>query len=733
MKQSILLLLFLLQSTFLLAKSPVKEFTRITDDTIPDFVSRELNYDANAKWLKYNGKYYFNYSQENNITITGMPENAVPTILKGLSIVHKIGNGHSEDSIIPIPEVGRHGAVFKEGKFAIQLSSIISAANLKENDQFEVSLINPNKTDEGFKATFIYRTKPKVETTPKTENTNCDLVAPYFIPTAQTENYWRSQGQIGTGQHPHPILEKQTGWALVYNYSNVDPVAAYKRVWGKVNTGSVAIPMAKGNTSNSISGLTNVEDKNELNEKVNSKVQELEKEKIKVTEKYMVAGHTSKARKEAVKELGKIDESISFLKSISNPAYSAAPTSYLPYNVVPPFSNAKHVKHFAPTVSRDLLISVSNFHPYRDSFSLAISYNDNFMDQAQLFTSTFAGLLGNNASSEASKTDDKDKKTTLQSAKVSECSPLEKFTVLRNDLKTYYMQKFKTEQLKLEEIERGLSFIRLRMADSVLKISNASEQAIIKRGQDLLDEQKTYTASLSAYLDMVNDAAYWFGKISHYSFFDTRKIRIRNQDEINITLNKYRDGVLVTPQYEALRTYKTSGGFKLDFSVGLFGSALMDLSYAAVTTPYIDTIRFRDPSGAVRTDTMGIDSTNRYKITKDGKGNFNIGPAVLMHFYWRTGIDINVGGTVGLSINQSGQPRYLLGGSLLLGRDSRWVISYGGAFGTVKALGTGLNEGDLVKSDKLNNNQVPLIDKWSSSWFFSVSFNFAGFSLGSNK
>lgn len=742
MKQCIFLFLFFIQSSLLLvAKSRETIFAIANVKKEPDtayFNQQIFEFKENGDWSRLSKHYFFYMHGKNNIIVNGCKAEDVGRVLAGLKVTIKMQNGKTVNTPIPMPSVVDNARVkFEEGQLKLALSDAMSGMSLNIRDQVEVSLANPLNKNDVFKSVLVinYEEGQKVKAqgdTPKNQSNDstCSLESPYFIPSAETENHWHSIGLIG-GQHPLPILEKHTGWAIVYNYSNVDPVATYKRVWGKVNAGSISNQMVADHI---LPGISSIEDRSELIDTVQSKIQKLKREKIKVTEKFMADGHTAKARKEAVKQLGKIDESITFLNSIINPAYSAAPTSYLPYNVVPPYSNAKHVKRFAPTVRRDLLISVSNFHPYRDSFSLAISYNDNFMDNAQLFTSAFSGLLGNKAAPAEVKADSTKDVASLHAKKVSVCSPLDKFTLLRDDLKTYYMQKFKTEQLKLEEIEKGLSYIRQRLADTLLNIPNASEQAIIKRGQELADEQKKFTAtSLSDYLNMVNDAAYWFGRISHYSYFDTKKIHIRNQDEINITLNRYRDGVLMTPQYEALRTYKTSGGFKLDFSVGLFGSALMDLSYAAVTTPFLDTLRFRDASGAVRTDTMGIDSTNRYKITKDGKGNFNIGPAVLMHFYWRTGIDINVGGTVGLSINQSGQPRYLLGGSLLLGRDSRWVISYGGSFGTVKALGTGLNEGDLVKSDKLNNNQVPLIDKWSSSWFFSVSFNFAGFSLGSGN
>jgi len=105
---------------------------------------------------------------------------------------------------------------------------------------------------------------------------------------------------------------------------------------------------------------------------------------------------------------------------------------------------------------------------------------------------------------------------------------------------------------------------------------------------------------------------------------------------------------------------------------------------------------------------------------------------VYSHIYWKTGSEFNVGLTFGFALDQTAAPRYLLGGSLMLGLNSRWTLSYGAAFGKVKTLASGLNEGDIVDLSNYPNSNLPTKDFMEVRGFVGISWNFTGFNIDSS-
>jgi len=115
------------------------------------------------------------------------------------------------------------------------------------------------------------------------------------------------------------------------------------------------------------------------------------------------------------------------------------------------------------------------------------------------------------------------------------------------------------------------------------------------------------------------------------------------------------------------------GGFKADVSSGLYYSFTM-----------------RDEAYTLRPDSVLIGTSyvkgNRILRENTGKGEF--GFASFLHFYSRTGGFINVSGSIGAGLNLASdpRPRYFCGGSLLIGRDTRVVLTAGCVFGNVKRI-----------------------------------------------
>lgn len=543
----------------------------------------------------------------------------------------------------------------------------------------------------------------------------------------------------------------------MYDYTKQDPVAVWKRtnkVAGTTCDESIDSKVGKRNKKKkqlsdiakeiyqidtTLSGIQ----KRIIDAVVKTKADKLKRD-IEEFKKTMDADMSEEQTKQAIDRLLNFQEELKIIKALN----AGSTNEQKPMNENKASSLEccdkiyciKEVKRLAPTVGRSLLVSVINYHPYRDSFVFAIDYNDRFVENAALFSSAFnnAGGLVPKATPpsgiETGKIGEQGsngKKATINTYK-------NLFDKLGLELKQYYESKFQQERLDVSIVANAVGYIKSRMADtSFLGVTDFSEAGIIKRAEELVEKQKSIDpkTTLDDYFKSARNAAYWFAKVANYRVFDSKSILIQNRDVINLTLNKYHNGQLKTISNEALRSYHTSGGFKIDFSVGLFGSGLINKSYTTIGQVVMDTAYFQNPNGTIDRDSIvAIDSVEMRKIIKDDLGKFDIGPAIFLHGYWRTGIDINISGTFGLSINQSGSPRFLLGLSALFGKDSRWVISGGGAWSKIKDLASGYEENQVIPTSVLlQNSTLPTKDVWKSNLFIAVSWNFGGFTIGNNR
>ena len=134
-------------------------------------------------------------------------------------------------------------------------------------------------------------------------------------------------------------------------------------------------------------------------------------------------------------------------------------------------------------------------------------------------------------------------------------------------------------------------------------------------------------------------------------------------------------------------------------------------------------------------------------IIKDFRGNFAIGFGLLAHAYFRTGNRWNVSLTSGFALNGSNQTiNYILGASIPLGLEQRFIISGGTIFGKVKKLSEGYNTSQSLDSlingapsfsgnhwyKSISNTGVPLTEQWTNGYFLSISYNL-GTILGSKQ
>lgn len=160
-------------------------------------------------------------------------------------------------------------------------------------------------------------------------------------------------------------------------------------------------------------------------------------------------------------------------------------------------------------------------------------------------------------------------------------------------------------------------------------------------------------------------------------------------------------------------------GIKVDVSTGLFYSGLDQPRYAIL----------RDSTSV--TSSTGIDSvTSRSaKIIKENGNHGRVGFASMIHFYSRWGANVNVSLSFGAGITFMEKPqlRYLIGGSILLGRTNRIALTGGYSFGRINDLSDTYRVADKDDEYKpLNPTATDLTMKkvMKGSAFFAVSYNF---------
>lgn len=177
----------------------------------------------------------------------------------------------------------------------------------------------------------------------------------------------------------------------------------------------------------------------------------------------------------------------------------------------------------------------------------------------------------------------------------------------------------------------------------------------------------------------------------YQSFINTRNYfnylvpQVQNVDEYIFTLSilpKSGEKLATNIDHQPI-SVKTVGGFKFDFSSGLFMTGLRDQQFTL------------KPDSTVIQNSYGGDSivfNKRNQIIKlnDNK-KVDFGVSALMHCYPRITPYFNVGLSLGAGVSVGPDPsiRYLGGVSFLFGKSGRLSLTYGCAAGFIDALADG--------------------------------------------
>lgn len=145
-------------------------------------------------------------------------------------------------------------------------------------------------------------------------------------------------------------------------------------------------------------------------------------------------------------------------------------------------------------------------------------------------------------------------------------------------------------------------------------------------------------------------------------------------------------------------TYGFGENLKIDYSVGLVATGLVDARYLP---------------RKIGTSGTGDSAKDVYKFDPATTDKTRIGTAAYMHFHLVQGRSTGFAGTLGVLAEDN--PKYLVGFSLFFGRNDRLVLTIGEAFGKVKRLDTyGVPRTDPT---------VPFTDTMVSRPFVGLSWN----------
>lgn len=237
-------------------------------------------------------------------------------------------------------------------------------------------------------------------------------------------------------------------------------------------------------------------------------------------------------------------------------------------------------------------------------------------------------------------------------------------------------------------------------ADNIAKAKKALENIswqtyLIKNLKDNINEKLAFRDT------MIYDLS---TKVKDTATYSLPIVQIENYDFTEFQINVTDTTRSATPEVIKL-PFRNKKGFKLDFSTGFALSGLGNKSYSIVESERSGFLQIKEDDERFSRLSMGI--------------------SLLAHAYFRNASFVNTGITSGLTVNISNQSlNYVLGGSLLLGEDQRFIISAGAIFGKTEQLKSYYKINTDISTDKLLLDQpVPVIQKFSPSVFFGVSYN----------
>lgn len=329
--------------------------------------------------------------------------------------------------------------------------------------------------------------------------------------------------------------------------------------------------------------------------------------------------------------------------------------------------NRKKLTFGRPVVGRPYTFSVVNVNPFRDSIVISTETADFNTEAPDLFTRAFfpANLQGFHSDALNILADvlalEIQIDATIQELKTApECSNICKII---KDFKDNTEAHFKTVYPRFDPTTTPLSTYILSELTDVNPVY-----------------KDTVAVILNKYRRFYSTKTYYHYKIPQVQNVDEYIFNLSILSKAGTTSNSIVD-------HQPISAY-TVGGVKVDFSSGLFITRLRDHRFSLRA----DSSVIPNSYGG---DSIVYNRRNQIIRQTDDK-KLDFGVSALMHLYPRISTNINLALSLGagLSIGPDPAIRYLGGGSLILGRKARLILTYGIAAGFADRL-----------SDQYQNNQ----------------------------
>jgi len=400
-------------------------------------------------------------------------------------------------------------------------------------------------------------------------------------------------------------------------------------------------------------------------------------------------------------------------------------------------------KRINPIAKRELVVTVIG---EKDStYIITSNSTQNFMEYEGDFAKALENISTAGATP-ATKTDSTAKKdSTTKPAPKDELQKARELKTkmydLSRDLSEFNTVLFPTIDFSEDAYQRELSCLQKNIARifniPIPKSGDQFADTLANQVEDIKVPYKYYQdfCTLIQEIKVKYDEA--INKKVKY-FVSSQEIYVPNEDEFELSI-KTKNGVEILKP----RTYQISGGFKIDFSTGFFHSGLSSSDFTTGSQFF----RFKETRDTILASgkdsiiyTGDVRDTTLSVIRKNKRLSFGTG--FYVHFYPRSGGAVNAGGSAGVILDNNGQVQFLLGGSLMFNvGKSRVAIVGGYARGREKTLSSENNQYYWNGGSTLINSKYDLpknfsgtnpatYEKWKSSWFIGLTFNFVTVPVG---
>lgn len=372
---------------------------------------------------------------------------------------------------------------------------------------------------------------------------------------------------------------------------------------------------------------------------------------------------------------------------------------------------------------RTLNIRLINFNPLSDSVSLRtkfINYNEEGSETFMSNAGSFLGLSDENKDQVKEAIQDSTEDADIQSGKLS--PEQEEIRDKVKSIRKSMIHLVRESEIKKKDFNNLQSeiknFLDVKVITSSIistkfneKINDVFSEA---RDAEVLEIEKKL-------LEIVKEIAVIWRSIVQPGEYAIGDIFIENADLLELKFETFKNGKVHTASPTTYKAY-TKGGFKVDFSAGFFGTGLVDESFVTKDVEVITQDTTLDMNGNItKIDTL---TENKYRIIKNDHGNYRFGAGALVHVYTRLSKFVNPSLSAGFILDNDAATQFLFGGSLILGRERRWIFSGGISFGKVKRLGTGLDEETLYDRVEGQTSDIPTTEKWTHNYFWGFTYNF---------